>query len=111
YEKAVLLMLCHKESKLTGHEIRFVRLYFKMTLQVFASRFGVKHPTVLKWENFKDDPTNMSLGTEKDIRLYIIVNLIGQEKVGELYCELGNLQLLTHTHQKPIELDIERIAV
>ena len=79
-EKAVLMVLCQKSSKLTGNEIRFIRLYFEMTLQVFAKRFGVQHPTVVKWENFKDLPTNMAIGTEKDIRLFIISQLGGKRK-------------------------------
>ncbi|MFI5343118.1 MAG: hypothetical protein ACHQUC_02740 [Chlamydiales bacterium] len=46
-EKAVLLLLCHKPFKMTGNEIRFIRFYFEMTLQEFAKRFGVQHPTVI----------------------------------------------------------------
>jgi DNA-binding transcriptional regulator YiaG len=71
-EKSVLLDLCHKPYKLTGSEIRFIRLYFEMTLQAFGKRFGVQHPTVIKWEKCNAAPTNMTLGTEKDIRLFVI---------------------------------------
>lgn len=108
-EKTILLLLCHKPFRLTGSEIRFIRLYFEMTLQEFAKRFGVQHPTVIKWENFKDDSTNMSLGTEKDIRLFIINHILGLKKVGGLYQELERIELES-THSEPIEIDMERLA-
>lgn len=113
-EKNVLILLCHKPFKLTGHEIRFIRLYFEMTLQEFAKRFGVQHPTVIKWEKFKNHPTNMTMGTEKDIRLFIIGNLIGKRKIADLYNELeqnpfGSKNSIESLH--PIEVDMERIAI
>ena len=109
-EQAIILALCHKSSKLTGSEIRFIRLYFEMTLHEFGKRFGVRHPTVVKWENFKDEPTNMTRGTEKDIRLFIIHQLKGSKKVGELYRELEQ-NSFSLRHEEPIQLDIEKFAI
>lgn len=109
-EKSALLMLCHKPLKLSGNEIRFIRLYFEMTLQEFAKRFGVQHPTVVKWENYKDASTNMSLGTEKDIRLFIIKELKGQRYIGALYSELEQKSFDILTQEEPMQLDIEQLA-
>lgn len=109
-EKSVLLILCHKPLKLTGNEIRFIRLYFEMTLQAFAKRFGVQHPTVVKWENFKDSSTNMSVGTEKDIRLFVIKNLKGQKYIGALYTELEQKPFDVPFEEEPMQLDIEELA-
>lgn len=109
-EKSVLLMLCHKPFKLTGDEIRFIRLYFEMTLQEFAKRFGVQHPTVVKWENFKNSSTNMSIGTEKDIRLFVIKELKGQRSIGALYTELAQKPFDIPLHEEPMHLDIEQLA-
>ncbi len=76
YEKAVLLALALKPTRLTGSEIKFIRNYFEMTLKDFGKRFGdVAHSAVIKWEKFQDDPTNMNWPTEKDMRLYIINEL------------------------------------
>lgn len=113
FEKLVSLMLCHKQAKLTGNEIRFIRLYMGMTLDIFGKRFGVKHPTVIKWENFKDKHTNMSLGTEKDIRLCLIGYLTGKKQISELYNELATLPLSPTERQKKVELDLdfEKIAI
>ncbi len=112
-EKIVSLMLCHKQAKLTGNEIRFIRRCLGMTLDVFAKRFGVKHPTVIKWEGFKDKHTNMSLGTEKDIRLCLMGHLTGKKQISELYNELVSLPLSPPEHQENIELelDLEKIAI
>jgi len=109
-EKSVLVDLCHKPFKLTGSEIRFIRLYFEMTLQVFAKRFGVQHPTVVKWENFKNAPTNMSVGTEKDIRLFVINQLMGQKSIGALYLELEKTPFEVPFQEEPLHLDIEQLA-
>ncbi len=112
-EKIVLLMLCHKQVKLTGNEVRFIRFYLEMTLDAFAKRFGVKHPTVIKWEGFKDKHTNMSLGTEKDIRLCLMGHLTGKKQISALYHELASLSLSPTEHQENIELDLdlEKIAI
>lgn len=76
YERAVLLALSLKSTKLTGNEIKFIRNYFSMTLKDFGKRFGdVAHSAVIKWEKFQDDPTNISWSTEKDMRLFIINEL------------------------------------
>lgn len=109
-EKSVLLMLCHKPLKLSGNEIRFIRLYFEMTLQNFAKRFGVQHPTVVKWENYKDSSTNMSLGTEKDIRLFLIKELKGQRYIGALYAELEKKPFDVLTDEEPMQLNVEQLA-
>jgi len=113
-EKSILIMLCHKPFKLTGNEIRFIRLYFEMTLKEFANRFGVQHPTVVKWENFKNDPTNMTLGTEKDIRLFLIGHIKGKRKIADLYTEFEQKPFRTNRSVEPlqtIEIDMEGVAI
>lgn len=112
-EKIVSLMLCHKQVKLTGNEVRFIRFYLGMTLDAFAKRFGVKHPTVIKWEGFKDKHTNMSLGTEKDIRLCLMGHLTGKKQICTLYNELASLSLSPTEHQENVglDLDLEKIAI
>jgi len=93
-----------------GNEVHFIRLYFQLTLQAFAKRFGVQHPTVIKWENFKNLPTNMTLGTEKDIRLFVIKQLFGPAKIAELYTELER-KIVSNIDPETIELDIDKLDV
>ncbi len=72
YEKVILLALAFKPTRLTGNEIKFIRHHFEMDLKSFGKRFGdVAHSAVIKWEKFKDKPTNMNWATEKDVRLAI----------------------------------------
>ncbi len=71
----VLEALAVHSTRLSGHEVRFVRHYFEMTLEQFAARFAVSHPAVLKWEKAADAPAKMGWGTEKDLRLFILDRL------------------------------------
>jgi len=68
----VFRSLADSPVRLTGNQIRFIRLHSEMTLQGFADRFGVTHPAVKKWEEMGNAPTKMSWGTEKDIRLFVL---------------------------------------
>jgi hypothetical protein len=70
-ERAILLALAGKGARLSGREVRFIRLAFELTLQEFARRFGVTHPAVLKWEKTAARTAGMGWSTEKDIRLFV----------------------------------------
>lgn len=74
-QERVVEALVLKHSRLTGDEIRFLRLYSGMTLEQFAVRFDVTHPAVLKWERTKNKATGMGWTTEKDIRLFALTIL------------------------------------
>lgn len=68
----LLSALAHKPARLTGDEIRFIRISLSMTLVEFASRFTVSHPAVMKWERAGSQPTAMVWATEKDVRLELL---------------------------------------
>lgn len=84
----VLKELVIKKSRLTGNELRFIRLKFEMNLEDFAKRFYVSHPAVIKWENKKDMQTNMNWSTEKDIRLFIYNKLLNEDNFKDIYNQL-----------------------
>jgi len=73
--RRVLLALARKPARLTGSEIRFIRLSFEMTLGAFGARFDVSHPAVLKWERVGHGPPSLKWPVEKDIRLFILDRL------------------------------------
>ncbi|GAB4024929.1 MAG: hypothetical protein Fur0010_28150 [Bdellovibrio sp.] len=88
YERAVLIALSQKPSRLTGNEIKFIRNHFQMTFKEFGTRFGnLAHSAVIKWENYGDDSTNMNWACEKDIRLFI-VHALNPKILIELYAGL-----------------------
>ena len=70
-QKAVLFHLCHKQTPLTGNEIKFIRSYFEMTLIAFGEKFGVSHVAVLKWEKRKNWYAKIEPTTDLCIRLFV----------------------------------------
>ena len=107
--ETVLKALYIKPARLTGNEIRFIRLHFEMTLQAFARRFGVSHVAVIKWQEMKNRPTTMNWATEKDLRLFIYTKLkITPRELIDLYQFLEEIK---PRKQTPLQLDIEKIAV
>lgn len=110
------VVLSQKQNRLTGNEIKFIRLFFEMNLTEFAQRFSVKHTAVLKWERSKDNFTKMNWSTEKDIRLFIAsklevkiieVDVKKSLEFSELYQKLEEEK---PEKQCPIELDAEKLA-
>ena len=106
--KEVLLILSQKPVRLTGDEVKFLRLYFEMTLERFAKRFSVSHAAVIKWEKCQDEPTKMSWAMEKDLRLFVIFNLLGKpKKLAELYAELEKEK---SSQKRKIKFDLNELA-
>jgi hypothetical protein len=106
--RAVLRQLAGLDGRLTGHQVRFVRHHFDMTLQAFAARFRVSHVAVLKWEKRGNRPTGMTWSTEKDIRLFISQQLSGQpQEFLQLYEHLSHV---TSPRPSRITLQAEKIA-
>lgn len=106
--RAVLLALSEKPVRLTGDEVKFIRLHFEMTLEKFAERFGVSHAAVIKWEKSHDEATKMSWALEKDLRLFVIYHVLGKpKKLAELYVELEKEK---SSQKRKIKLDVEEFA-
>ena len=104
----VLQALTHKPWRLTGDEVRFIRLHFEMTLTQFADRFSVSHPAVIKWEDAQDETTSMRWSVEKDIRLFILDRLdAGDKALTVLYRSLAKE---AKQQGKPITMDLEQAA-
>lgn len=104
---AVLKALCFKPVRLTGNEVRFIRLQAQMKLADFAVRFGVTHPGVLKWEKRADEPTRMSWSTEKDIRLFGLLHTEDEAEFLQLYHELDREKPL---RKRTSSIDIASLA-
>ena len=78
-ERIALVALIKKPSSLTGEEVRFVRLYFGLTLEQLGKKLGVTPQAVKKWESKEDKPTNMLISTERNIRLLLLELLYSKE--------------------------------
>lgn len=107
--RVVLRKLCEKNSRLSGNEIRFIRLHFELTLQEFSRRFSVTHPAVVKWEATKDEPTGMNWSTEKDIRLFVLLKLSSKSKeMVDLYTMLEKAKEAANGPK--VEVDAKRLV-
>lgn len=69
---AVLVALLRKPTRLTGSEVRFIRLELELSKAAFAARCGVTHPAVIKWEGCEGEVTHMASSTEFLIRFMIL---------------------------------------
>jgi len=95
------------EDTAGDNELRFIRTYFEMTIRSFAERFSVKHPAVVKWEKKADLSTAMAWTTEKDIRLFIIDQLI--KRPSELQKLYRVLEEEAKTSDRVIKIDSKEL--
>jgi hypothetical protein len=102
--QTLVVALAHKPARLTGNEIRFIRLHFEMTLQQFGECFDVSHPAVLKWERAGNEPPDIKWPTEKDMRLFILDR--EHARVREFRSLYQDLRQKMKRASKPIELNL-----
>jgi DNA-binding transcriptional regulator YiaG len=107
-QQIVIKALVLKNSRLSGDEVRFIRLYSQMTLEGFAERFDVTHPAVLKWEKTKKTSTGMNWTTEKDIRLFALGLLKPNAKNFLNTYEM--LKDVAQEKQEMISIDVQDLA-
>lgn len=58
-----------KPTPLLGREVRFIRLFMGLTLEAFANKLQVTHPTVLAWERMEDREAKITSSTEAMLRI------------------------------------------
>lgn len=119
-QKTVLIALATKPTCLTGNEIKFIRKFFRKTLEAFGLEFGVSHVAVIDWEVEKDSPAKMNPATEKCMRLFILDSLIKPDKKfreGYHVVEIKKLAEQQKTKKKekyrysPFKFDISELNV
>ena len=106
--REVLGQLVELNGRLSGKQIKFIRLHFELTLQQFAKRFGITHPAVLKWEAKANRPTGMNWSTEKDIRLFVAKELQGTAK--DFLARYMHLETIVALRAAKITVDAEKLA-
>lgn len=107
----VLDYLIHKESPLTGEELKFIRKHLEMTVAAFGKLFGVTHVSILKWEN---NEVKISPTTEFCIRLYVKDQLHTKDKeFRQFYHDLRIENLAKYKKRvryKPLEIDTNMLC-
>jgi DNA-binding transcriptional regulator YiaG len=105
-QRRVIEALAFKPSRLTGNEVRFIRLFAELTLVQFANRLDVTHPAVLKWEKRGDKSTKMIWSTEKDIRLFALLKIdTSRSQFVEAYNEFEHV---FPSSRQQIKIDLEK---
>ena len=106
--RAVVLALAYKPARLIGSEIRFIRLFFEMTLESFGKRFDVTHSGVMKWEAAAHRAPSLKWPVEKDVRLFILDQLDVRPK--EFKGAYESLRQGAKVSSEPIEMDVANAA-
>jgi len=79
-QKVVLLSLAHYPADLTGNQIHFIRTWLSLTQSDFGKLFGVTHPAIVKWEKTGNTVSKMNLSTQRDLRLYLLDQLLVRDE-------------------------------
>lgn len=91
----VIKQLAVQERPLTGHQVKFIRSYFPMSLREFAGKVvHQSHATVSKWEHYGAEPARIDSNTEIMLKLYIIGKVklkTSKQKSSMFYREYQNL--------------------
>ena len=96
-------------GRLTGHQVKFIRTYFSMTLRDFAKQVvHESHTAVAKWEKFGDEVTNMDGNIEAMLRLYIYEQLCANtvKQKNEFFKQYQQVKQLFSAKNTPIVLQI-----
>lgn len=78
-QKVILLALAHHPVDLTGNQIRFIRTWLGLTQSAFGKLFGVTHSAIVKWEKTNNAASKMNLSTQRDLRLYLLDQLLSRD--------------------------------
>ncbi|NGX38305.1 MAG: hypothetical protein K1000chlam2_01478 [Chlamydiae bacterium] len=103
-EKAILRLLIHKRTPLSGAELRFIRKFLEMTTTEFGKLFDVSHVAVLKWEGGKTRPP---ISTDIYIRLHVLDQLrVKDKEFRDVFDEAKASTLTRYKKKKPPLLSI-----
>lgn len=101
---AVLKYLIFKKTPLKGEHLRFIRKFFEMSTTEFAKKFGVTHPTILKWEK---NQNSIAPATDFYIRLFILQH-IQEQDLKRLCNEITAENLAAHKKDRDPEIEIDQ---
>lgn len=108
--RSLLHALLCKKAPWTGAELRFVRKELDLTQAEFARLMHVKTSSnVVFWEKKELLPTGLSEPAEFFIRLQVVREVFGEERMQEFF-SLFHLTELNEATSEPVEIDLERAA-
>lgn len=72
--------LLRSRQRLTGHQLKFLRTYLKMSFDEVAAKLHIPSSTLRSWEKKGTHATGLSLEQEKAFRILVTNQLLDQEK-------------------------------
>jgi len=72
--------LLANKQRLTGHQLKFLRTYLKMSFDDVSSKIHIPSSTLRSWENKGGEFTGLNLDQEKAFRILAINEILDQEK-------------------------------
>ena len=91
-------MLPSKPAKLTGNEIKFIRIYLGKSKPAFGELFRLSHTAVTKWEKAENAHAPISPSQEFVLRLYLEDYLNVSDR--EFYKLYKSLETSVYTEEK-----------
>lgn len=76
FAKPVIQFICaNQEIPLSGNQVKFIRMHLGMTLRQFAEFVGVRHQSVMRWEEKGKSAANVDAHIEFVLRLKVLKKL------------------------------------
>jgi DNA-binding transcriptional regulator YiaG len=77
----IIKYICiHQAVPLSGCQVKFIRHYFAMSMREFAKFAGVKHQSLMRWEEKQNLPAKIESHIEIVMRLKVLRKLGSKDK-------------------------------
>lgn len=106
-QKAILLTLASKRTKLTGDQVRYIRHSYGDSMAEFAARFGFTAPAIQGWEKRGGSASPMGRPTELMIKSLILMKYKGSEAYREIVELFSGTPLLEPQPDEAIRIHLE----
>lgn len=98
-EKKVLLKLAKSDQALTGAQLKYIRQFLEYTIRDFANLLGVTHPTIIKWQEKRQERTGMNYSTEILVKSALLIRLTKNE--ANFFTEYSKIIAMHGERKKP----------
>jgi transcriptional regulator with XRE-family HTH domain len=107
--KMVAVFICgQQDAPLSGDQVKFIRNMMNSNLREFATFAGVKHPSVMRWEENGDKPAKIETHIEIFLRLkvlkYLGVKLESFSQAFDHAQDIEKFKAKTYKHFKPVRV-------
>lgn len=107
--KPIVQYICTtQELPFSGNQVKFIRMHLDMSLREFADFMGVKHQSVMRWEEYEKQPAHIEAHIEIFMRIKVLKALNSNQKSMEMVVqqveEVNKLKASTYKNFKPLKI-------